>query len=254
MTDVIYVNVVVIAFDIFLVTLIYTNQGGFSVPVQTFSYILKLRLEFIVLNQLMDVAARGMRPGAFGVNRYYHTANRADMPSNDSAPSQEAKNSPSTVKTDISKDPAQTTFPSSIPLSDSIAPPKSSHQFRSTNRSGSDAQISGPESEPESNSFDHIGIADRKSFSSDGNPLTQMTNLGAGFFDKLPQPSEDFKTRSSGRSKDSKLLAFRNGDCSHCGNSSDKSEDGIEGIELHQWERRGTVLLEVPWFRSKVEA
>lgn len=254
MTDLIYVNVVVIAFDVFLVTLIYTNQGGFSYPVQTFSYILKLRLEFIVLNQLMDVAARGMRRGTFGENRYYHTANRANMPSNESAPSQQAKNSPLTIKNDIPKDPAQTTFPLSMPLSDSIALPQSTYQFRSTNRLGSDAQISGPESEPESSSFDHIGIAEGGDFSSDGKPLTQPTKLGAGFLDKLGQPSKGFKTRSSGRSKDSTLLAFRKGDRSHCGNPGDNVEDEMEGIELHQWERRGAILFEVPWFRSKVEA
>ena len=66
MTDLIYVNVVVITSDILQVALRYTNQVGISLPIQTFSYILKLRLEFFVLNQLMDVAARGMGRGAFG--------------------------------------------------------------------------------------------------------------------------------------------------------------------------------------------
>lgn len=71
MTDLIYVNFMVIAFDILEVAFVYTNQLAFSQPVQSFSYILKLRIEFVVLNQLMDVAARGMRRVTFGKNRYY---------------------------------------------------------------------------------------------------------------------------------------------------------------------------------------
>lgn len=71
MSDLIYVNLVVIAFDILEVSFVYTNQLGISQPVQSFSYILKLRLEFVVLNQLMDVAARGMRRETFGKDRYF---------------------------------------------------------------------------------------------------------------------------------------------------------------------------------------
>ena len=50
MIDLLSVNVLVIAFDLLQVAFTYTNQLGFSQPVQTFSYILKLRLEFAVLN------------------------------------------------------------------------------------------------------------------------------------------------------------------------------------------------------------
>ncbi|KAL8847778.1 MAG: hypothetical protein Q9221_007177 [Calogaya cf. arnoldii] len=64
--DLVYVNVAVILFDIHTTILIYLNQLGTSHPVQVLSYILKFRLEFAVLNQLMAVAARGIRRETFG--------------------------------------------------------------------------------------------------------------------------------------------------------------------------------------------
>ncbi|KAL8994769.1 MAG: hypothetical protein Q9169_005353 [Polycauliona sp. 2 TL-2023] len=69
--DLVYVNVAVICLDILTTVLIYLNQLGTSHPVQVLSYILKFRLEFAVLNQLMAVAARGMRRDTFGERRYH---------------------------------------------------------------------------------------------------------------------------------------------------------------------------------------
>ncbi|MCJ1266404.1 hypothetical protein MMC22_006289 [Lobaria immixta] len=253
MTDLIYVNVMVIAFDILQVTFEYANQVGLSRPIQNFCYILRLRLEFIVLNQLMDVAARGIRRRTFGETRYYHTANQESMRSHDNAPQQKAKNSHPSMKRDSFKDPEQTTAPLSIPLSDSISSPKSNYHLKSATRSGSDVQTLGPKSEPGSSSFDGTGIADRESFSNDGKPLTQTPKLGAGFFDRQQEAPEDFKHWSSGRSKDSKLPAFRRGNHSHRDNSDDNEDD--EGkIDLHLWERRAAVVLGAPWFPSKSEA
>ena len=241
MIDLIYVNLVAIAFDFISVGFVYTNQLGFGFPVQTFSYILKLRLEFVVLNQLMDVAARGMRQ-SFRRNRYYLTENK---PSHGNDSSQEAKTSHLGLasKQNSSKDPAHTALPSSIPLSDSTSSPGSPYQTRPTNPSGPDDQISGPESEPGSHSVDHTGIADRKSSSSDGKPLTQPA-------------SKDFKHWPSGRSKHLKLLAYRHGDRSHRGNSGDNEDNGEDDggdFDLYMWERGGALGLEVPWFRSKVD-
>ena len=248
MIDLIYVNIVVIAFDILQVLLVYTNQLGFSQPVQSFSYILKLRLEFLVLNQLMDFAARGMTGKTIGKNRYYQTANGNDRPSYDNAPSQETTNSHLAIRKDSSNDPAQTALASSVPLSDSISPPKSTYQIRTTNRSRSDVQVFRPQSELESISFDHIDIAGRKSSSSDGKPLTQKVKLGPGFLDK----SKDYTNKPSGPSKDSKLVAFPRGSRSHLGNSGD-GEDDEEQFELQMWERRGTAVVDIPWFQSKIE-
>lgn len=251
MTDLIIVNILVIAFDILSVLFTYTNQLGISQPVQTFSYILKLRLEFVVLNQLMDVAARGMRREAFRGNHYYLTAKRENVPSNDDGSSQEAKNPclDLAIKKDSSEGPTQATLPLSIPLaSDTIYPPKSTYQMRPINGSVLDVQISGPEFEPGSNSFHPAGTADRKGFST--------AKLGASF--ELPQASGNFEQHSSGGSKPSKLLAFQQHDRLHRKNSGDNEEEDEEkeeeDFDLYMWERGKTVVLEVPWFRSKVEA
>lgn len=70
--DLIYVNVIAVSLDVLTVVLVFLNQLGISHPVQTFSYILKLKLEFIALNQLMAVAARGLRKESFAERRYHH--------------------------------------------------------------------------------------------------------------------------------------------------------------------------------------
>ena len=72
MTDLIYVNVVAICLDTLTVVLVYLNQTGISHPIQTFSYILKFKLEFLVLNQIMVVAARGSRKFSVADRRYYY--------------------------------------------------------------------------------------------------------------------------------------------------------------------------------------
>ncbi len=72
MLDLIYVNLIAIAFDILVMTFIYLNELGISHRIQTFSYILKLKLEFVVLNQLMAVAARGIQKASWEKKRYHH--------------------------------------------------------------------------------------------------------------------------------------------------------------------------------------
>ena len=71
MLDLIYVNVIAVSLDVLTVILVFLNQVGISHPVQTFSYLIKLKLEFIVLNQLMAVAARGLKKESFAERRYH---------------------------------------------------------------------------------------------------------------------------------------------------------------------------------------
>ena len=74
MLDLIYVNLIIVSLDIVVVILVYLNQTGISHPMQTFSYALKLKLEFVVLNQLMAVAARGVQRANFAERRYHTSA------------------------------------------------------------------------------------------------------------------------------------------------------------------------------------
>ena len=72
MYDLLYVNVIVISVDIVVTVLIFLNQVNLAYPIQVFSYALKFKLEFVVLNQLMAVAARGVRRDSFAERRYHN--------------------------------------------------------------------------------------------------------------------------------------------------------------------------------------
>ena len=72
MLDLVYINLIIVLLDILVVILVYLNRLGISHPMQTFSYALKLKLEFSVLNQLMAVAARGIQRTNFEERRYHH--------------------------------------------------------------------------------------------------------------------------------------------------------------------------------------
>jgi hypothetical protein len=72
MLDLVYVVSLATIFDVLNIILVYVNRTGISHPIQTFAYALKLRLEFIVLNQLMAVAARGLHQNPFAEKRYHY--------------------------------------------------------------------------------------------------------------------------------------------------------------------------------------
>ncbi|KAL8720216.1 MAG: hypothetical protein Q9225_002878 [Loekoesia sp. 1 TL-2023] len=74
MLDLSYVVILGVVLDMINVILVFVNRVGLSHPIQTFTYALKLRLEFAVLNQLMAVAARGLsrRGESFAEKRYYN--------------------------------------------------------------------------------------------------------------------------------------------------------------------------------------
>ncbi|KAL8810406.1 MAG: hypothetical protein Q9223_007762 [Gallowayella weberi] len=81
MQDLLYVLLLVISLDIINIILVFVNRIGLSHPIQTFSYTLKFRFEFLVLNQLMAVAARGLQRETFGERRY-HDSEALQDPSN----------------------------------------------------------------------------------------------------------------------------------------------------------------------------
>ena len=74
MWDLIFVNALCIALDTITIVLVYVNQPQLDHPAQVFSYILKFRLEFVVLNQLMAVAARGIHCETVAEKRYHHNS------------------------------------------------------------------------------------------------------------------------------------------------------------------------------------
>ena len=78
MTDLIYIMVIAVLLDVVTIVHVFLNQVGISHPVQTFSYILKLKLEFMALNQLMAVAARGVQKESFAERRYHYPSVQSD--------------------------------------------------------------------------------------------------------------------------------------------------------------------------------
>lgn len=70
LNDLIYVNILAVLLDVLNIALTYVNQIGLSHVVQTFGYAVKLRIEFVVLNQLAIVVGRGLRRETFELKRY----------------------------------------------------------------------------------------------------------------------------------------------------------------------------------------
>lgn len=69
MLNLIYVNVLIVALGLIEMILFWLNVNGLSYPIQTFSHLLKFRLKFVVLNQIMAVAARGIYRESFAEKR-----------------------------------------------------------------------------------------------------------------------------------------------------------------------------------------
>ena len=64
MRDLILVNVTVICMDLLVIILIFLNQANLAYPLQDLTYAFKYKIEFVVLNQLMALAASGSRHGS----------------------------------------------------------------------------------------------------------------------------------------------------------------------------------------------
>ena len=188
MTDLIYVNVLAVCLDILTVVLVYLNQTGSSHPVQTFSYMLKLKLEFLVLNQLMAVAARGVKREGFAERRYHRrfaSVGRRDEEGGASS---------------------------------------------RTLRSGMDSNA-GPASKGDS--ARELVV-----------PEPTLAKVGGISNDEGTQGRHDDvdQGRWPMKAKVKKHGGKRTG-----GNPEDDDED--EEIGVHMWERRGKLVMEVPWFK-----
>lgn len=79
MRDLFSIMVAVILMDITVVILIFVNQVNLSYSIQNFTYAVKFKLEFVVLNQLMAVAARGLKREDFAERRYHHQSDATTM-------------------------------------------------------------------------------------------------------------------------------------------------------------------------------
>ncbi|KAL8923461.1 MAG: hypothetical protein Q9208_004589 [Pyrenodesmia sp. 3 TL-2023] len=221
--DLIYVNLATILLDVLVIILVYLNQTGTSHPVQTFSYILKLRLEFAVLNQLMAVAARGLRRDRFGEKRYHDdTIGTSSYFGKD--------NMEMSQLVDDTKDPREGfedpgRSESSEGEMEIRVPPRVLEQVRSCSRSGHRSGV---------DSF---------------LPLQGVRSSGPG-----PKQSESLGSRARAVGRSLRPASGGGGGdgvasvkARRTRSSTTDDDDGDDEIPLHMWERNGEIVMCIPW-------
>ncbi|MCJ1458577.1 hypothetical protein MMC28_008950 [Mycoblastus sanguinarius] len=273
MLDLIYVNVAAICLDIIVVILVFLNQLGLSHPIQNFSYMLKLKLEFIVLNQLMAVAARGLQKETFAERRYHHPstaddskASKPDEKSSDVLSNQSQTTSDSTETSPtypqelVIPTPAVSHQPKMGPISHTnrheyeepddpaFGAEQGIHLSNFLNESGSGSPRAGAEADKEDIPPDlSPGHQSRPSRSSKipalrslRHPFRRRQRSGSGNSGILPKTAK-LKGRKSRKSRKG-------------GTDNEEEEEEEEDIGIHMWERRGKLVLEVPWFKTESTA
>jgi len=256
MLDLIYVNIIVVALDIASVIMVYLNQVGLSHPIQTFSYAFKIRLEFVVLNQLMSVAARGLKRGTFEEQRYHHpsqpdtfSAELRQWGIDNASTGQKTETSIPECTMGVKKvagrdDPPKNAMQVSMPSptyarehhrSVSAVPEHASGKSLTPPRSEDDISEEGFPAPPES------PVVRPK------DPHTKHRGLRAAL--------QSVRRRSRRDPEGSELRPiFGQGQYStreksrrHQSRDDDNEE---EEVGLHMWENRCRVILEIPWFRT----
>ena len=188
MTDLIYVNIIAVCLDILTVVLVFLNQLGISHPVQAFSYILKLKLEFLALNQLMAVAARGLQKESFAERRYHHPSLSGEK----QLLAEGSKNLTWGL-------PSRQESAKADSVKELILPSPTLSKIHETRN--------GLASHPTHDPID---------------PIDSETQL----------------VKAKVKERGAKRAGKQSG------------EDGDEEIGVHMWEKRGKLVMEVPWFRT----
>ena len=286
MLDLIWVNVIIVLFDILVVILLYLNRVGISHPIQTFSYALKFKLEFVVLNQLMAVAARGLQRESFEERRYHHSSAHDAFSAecrqwNEKKPSdlqqiqQEDNDSDHDApQMSSSADSDQLTVPKPI-LSRSNQPLRQSlteSDFDADSSMNKDVLKAERECRPENFLDDDSAsskVEEDQGFS--GEILRSHKRMGQGTTGShaYPQHLRDATNKAirsvrrplghdvshdAGNRKQPMRVTMRRHIPRRTTNHGEEDEEEEEEIGLHMWENNGNFKLETPWFKSKVQA
>lgn len=290
MLDLIYVNFIIVLFDILVVTLLYLNQVGISHPVQTFSYALKLKLEFVVLNQLMAVAARGLRKESFEERRYHHSSAHDAFSAECRQWNQKAPIDPSKEHTDSDHDAlrksssiesAQLTVPEAVLSRDNESSRQSTTDIELYDHSNMDKNVFGAEQDLRLENFleddsasskggglEEIRNRPSQAFSGETLRSGESTTLGEGCSHIHPRRLRDAKNKAlqsmrhplrqnESDGADDGRRPMRARITRHVptrgGNGNKYEEEEEEEIAVHMWENNGKLKMETPWFKSKVE-
>ena len=291
MLDLIYVNVIILLFDILVVILVYLNRVGISHPVQTFSYALKLKLEFVVLNQLMAVAARGLQRESFEERRYHHTSahdafsaecRQWDKKAPIDPPKEHTNSDHNALRKSLSIDSAQLAIPEAVLPRDNQSSRQSATDIELYDHSDMDKNIFGAEQDLRLGDFLENDSASSKAgeseklrtrpsqtFSGETLRPRESTTLGGASSQTHPRRLRDAKNKAlqsmryplrhneshdadDGRRPKRATITRRMTRRGGNGNEEHDDEDEDE-IPLHMWENNGKIKMETPWFKSKVE-
>lgn len=279
---------------------------GISHPIQNFSYAVKLKIEFVVLNQLMAVAARGLQKENFEERRYHH-GSAADAFSaecrqwDEKQPYAASKEQQGTRQGDQdlshSTDSLQITVPSPV-LSRQHQTPRTS----ATERSHTPALQSTKENEIYDNEKSdqdvfrteqdrHLGsFLDDDDAANGEIPDKVRHKPGEAFSGETLRPCKGMAREESPHLHPRRIREVKNQalqsllrprgqhrrqhdnqqDGSEVkraktgvtikrripknGRDSKDDEDEEEAIGVHMWDnRKGSLMMEVPWFKAKVE-
>ena len=267
MIDLIYTNIIILAFDLLTVILVYLNQLGLSHPIQSFSYIFKLRLEFLVLNQLMSVAARGLNRETFAEKRYHHHTQNDTFSSElrrwgvqDPPPTEQkseslepekniqAKKFPS--RDDFSKGSLQISMPSPT-LTRGNRPSVSGTSERKFSEKEEDL----PPFPPGDASSDEVSQMPPESpILPPENPPSNRRGIKTAMALVHPRSRRDPDGSESKpiSGHEEKSISKGSGTLKTIWRNSLDENDDEEEIGLHMWENRGRVILEVPWFKTSM--
>lgn len=289
MLDLIYVNIIIVFFDVLVVILLYLNQVGISHPIQTFSYALKLKLEFVVLNQLMAVAARGLQRESFEERRYHHSSVHDAFSAECRQWDEKVPNDPPKENRDCDHDASRTspwidssqlTVPEPVLPRDNQSPRQTDNELY--DHSNMNEDVFGAEQELRLENF----LEDDNASSKAGEMEEIRTHPSQAFSCETLRPGESSTSGDSSSHlhprclRDAKTQAFRLMRHPHGqnenqeranrrqlrratvkrhmprreGKNDEEEEEEEEEIGVHMWENNGKVKMETPWFRSKVEA
>lgn len=288
MLDLIYVNIILVLFDILVVILLYLNQVGISHPIQTFSYALKLKLEFVVLNQLMAVAARGLQKESFEERRYHHSSahdafsaecRQWDEKATTDRPREHSDSDHDAPRKSQTRDPAQLSVPEPVLSRGNQSRGQTTIDNELYDHSNMKEDVFEAEQElrleyfPEDDStssqpgeIEEIRTHPSQAFSGEtlrphesSTPEDSSSHINARQL--RDAKNKDFRSmrhplgHDVSQDVDNRGLPMRATFKRHMprrGGNSDEEEE--EEIGVHMWENNGRLKTKTPWFQSKVAA
>ena len=251
MRDLIRVNVIVIAFDLVVTILIFLNQTNLSFSVQDFTYALKFKLEFVVLNQLMAVAAKGLRKDSFAERRYNYPEPETDHSTGTS--STEKAGIPLQQFTQTSQDQHDNNKEIPAPSPAHKKSPRDKYERKRTDE--------------QPLQLDQLHNIDAAVENDNSSETTEVEDGPNNKKNNENEPSYDIHLKGDNKSPKGRSLLHPLGGgrkaqgsekegvsavaTKHTPSGKHDDDDDEEEIGVHMWENRGKLILDVPWLKDE---